>query len=329
MSLIKSINQHIVSTEAKIKELQSALSENQNNISASLTLKTLNQHIVDLQAQLQQEKNLREKEVVVMRLKGEIAKFGSIPLSTLSSITHSFSNAISSLSQRIRKGEDKGGRISTEILKTIDLRLAGLQPGSTKLIITGRCSSDLFGYSLVEDSLGKTFDFLKSNNENELTDNLSSIGARSSNQMTKFLKALISNDLEAEVTWHSPNDEIIKWDGSLSAVTSLHSSLANIIHEAPVTVNITGKLEMSASKGKFEILGQDKLYYSGTFPKDLLSQVKIVRLGDLVKATLEKEKTINNTTGKEKTTYTLKYIESLDSPQNLPSGSGENKLPFT
>jgi hypothetical protein len=308
MNMIERLQRRIADVNTMIEQERQNLAAQPDNLALQLSLDSLTEHLSDLQQQVMQEKALREKEVVEVRLKGPSAREGSIPLGILSHIARNLSGGVYAASQLIKSGKEMLGRVPPELEKTLDLRLAGLSFGSTRLFITGNTAPDLFGHSLLEDSLESTFGLLNADNPDDLTQTASQIGRRSIHRFNALLKTLAAADLEAEVTWLSPTNGTYTWKGETEKIVRLTNSLDSLTVAQPETLNITGVLVMLNIRGSFEIKQEDGLAIRGKLPLQLLEQTRRVHVGDNVTADVERKAIINQTTGFTKDYYTLLSI---------------------
>ncbi len=98
MASIKKITDNISQLRTVVDEYSIAFNKEPQNFSLKITIDNLLSQIDDLQNQLYQENLKREKEIVQLRFKGKVARFGTFPLSLVGGLTNSFSNAIFSAS---------------------------------------------------------------------------------------------------------------------------------------------------------------------------------------------------------------------------------------
>ncbi len=312
MNLIKKLGAEIDKANVLLDEYNSIIADDPDNLAYQLSIETIKEHIADLQAQIKEEKDFREKEVIELRLKGPLVEEGSIPLSILGDIAKELSNAIYSASQLIKAGKEVMRMIPRSTIKTLNLRFAGIKSGSTRILITGDTSPDIFGHSLIEESLTNTFELLGSETPDEITDSASKIGIRSVASINKFLKTLSSSQLEAEMSWTSPSDIGYKWKGSKAKLTTMSNTLEKIKSPKPEQINVIGKLIMISLKWQFEVQDEKGVSYKGTYPSQLLEEIKTLHVGDQLTSVIEKKIIINEATGKQKNYYTLLSLKVLD-----------------
>lgn len=311
MNKIEQINKKLAEANSLLSETQDNLRRNPDDFALQLNLKTIEGHVSELQAQLKLEKELREKEVLELRLSGILAKNGTIPLSILSNISQYISETILSASQHLKLGERSRGPIKKEVIETLDLRFAGISPGSTRIYITGSIAPDLFGFSLIEETLERTYDLLNKAKSDELVDSVTEIGLRSTKNLNNFLKTLSNSNLEIEMKWSSPSDKVYTWVGKQDRILSLSNTLESLQTSHPESFNFSGELIMASLKGQFEIKDDSEKVYKGTFPVDLLEDMKKFHIGDRCNGTMKKTTVKNKITGYQKSYYSLIKIKNV------------------
>lgn len=299
---IEQLNELITSLESDIKRTP-------DDFALELKRSSLANQLEDLQQQLYQENLKREKEVIQIRLRGPIANFGTLPLDLVGGITGNFSKSIHNTSRYILFGR-KGGRQKEKIVKeTIDLRLEDIGRGSTIFYISGRTSPDLFGQSVLQNSLENTFSLFNSETPDQVTEKISSVGGNSLKYVAKFLKELSTDDLECDLKWNSPDDREFIWRGSKDRILSLYNTINKIEISEPEEIDFEGELITISAKGRFEILtlGNQRLF--GVFSIDLLGKMKEFHIGDYCKGVITKTTIYNPLTSTEKVEYNLTQIE--------------------
>lgn len=321
MPSIKKIQESIQELSTFVGKYASLLKAEPANISHKLTLQSLESKIAQLQHQLYQENLKREKEIVQLRFKGRIAESGTFPLSLVGGLTNSFSNAVFNTSKYFQFGNKGGVKIDHIINESIDLRLEGLGRGSTIFYLSAKTSPDLFGNSVIQNSLDNVFELLNSENPEQIIENISIVGSRSIKYYSDFFDELNKDGLELDLTWHTPNETIKNWDGTKEKILSLYNTLNSIILSEPEEISFKGEVITLSLKGKFEIFSKGKKRFYGTFPNELTELIKQLHLGDFCKGVILKTIIFNPATGKEKYEYSLREIFNLnDNGQKNTSG---------
>lgn len=309
MASIKKINENISKLSAVIEEYDIQFSKEPENFSIKLTINNLKSQIEELQDQLRRENLKREKEIIQLRFKGKIARSGTFPLSLVGGLTDAFSNAIFHTSKYFQYGNKGGAKIDQIINNNIDLRFEGLGRGSTVFYLSAATSPDLFGNSVIQNSLENTFTLLNSETIDSLIENVSVVGSRSVKYYSNFFKELNSDDLELQLTWHTPNEVVKEWHGTKDKILTLYNTLNSIELTEPEEIAFAGEIITLSLKHKFEILSKDKERFYGTFPNELTEVIKQLHVGAFCKGVILKTTIFNPATGKEKHEYTLREIE--------------------
>ena len=169
MNEIKKIEAQIIEIAKMLEQAEALLLAEPNNFSYQINIDTIKSQISELEKQLQHEKAKRDKEVIEIRLIGKSAN-GTLPLEVLAKLADGFSGTILNASLFIQFGKKKNKEKIKEVHDIVDLRLAGIATGSTRLFITAKNAPDLFGRSLSEESLNHSFNLLQSQSPEELTD---------------------------------------------------------------------------------------------------------------------------------------------------------------
>ncbi len=308
MPSIKKIQDSLDKLRTFAADYSSRLKDNPDDLSAQLGLQSINSQIEELQQQLYHENLKREKEIIQLRIKGSIADYGSFPLSLAGKLTNAFSNAIFNSSKYFQYGNKGGKKIDNIISKSIDLRLEGLGKGSTVFYLSANTSPDLFGDSIIQNSLANVFELLGSESDEQFIENISLVGSHSIKYFSDFLKKLSKNDLIIDLSWSSPNDNVKTWVGSKDRIMSLYKILNNFKLNEPEEVDFEGEIITLSMKGKFEILTVENERIYGTFPNELIKTIKQLHIGSFCKGVFLKTTIFNSTTGTEKYEYALRDI---------------------
>lgn len=312
MLSIKKIQDSLSQLNSFASNYAEQLKVDPENFSLVQILKSTNHQIDELQNQLRLENIKREKEIIQLRLKGTIAKFGTFPLLLVGGITNSFSNAIFNTSRYTQYGNKASAKIDKIIAETIDLKLEDLGRGSTVFFLSAKTAPDLFGNSVIQSSLDNVFELLNSQTDEQIIDNISTVGSRSIKNFSDFFEELNKNDLELDLSWYTPNETLKTWEGTKERILALYNTLNNIKLSDPEEVNFEGRIITLSLKGKFEILAEDKERFYGKFPNELTETIKQLHVGDFCKGLLLKTTILNPVTGKEKYEYTLQDITIIE-----------------
>lgn len=309
MSAFQRIKNNIEQLNELIASLDSELKESPKDFSLSLKRNSFVNQLEDLQQQLYQENLKREKEIIQIRLIGNSASFGTLPLNIVGGITTNFSQSIQNTSKYIQFGKKSGKKRDRIIKETIDLRLENIGRGSTIFYVSGKTSPDLFGESILQNSLENTFNFFNSETPDDVANNISNVGGNSLKYISRFLKELTEDELECDLKWNSPDEREFIWYGKKEKILSLYNTINKMEISEPEEIEFEGELITISAKGKFEIETIDKKRFFGTFSIDLLEKMKEFHIRDYCQGIITKTTIYNALTDKEKIEYNLTHIE--------------------
>jgi hypothetical protein len=309
MANLGRIISNIEQLEPIIADLEVKVANSPDDFATNMQLMSFRNQIDDLYQQRYKENLKREKEIIELRLIGQSARFGNIPLGFVSGLTKNFSETIFNTSSFLKFGRKGGKKREKLIQDTIDLRFEGIGRGSTIFYLSGRTSPDLFGTSIIQEALENTFNLIKSDNPDKLLENIGDVGIKSIKPLSRFLLELSNDELNIDLRWQSPNDREFLWEGRNENINSLYHSLNQISVSEPIDIEFEGELITISSKGKFELQTTNNLHLFGHFSNDLLEKMKEFHIGDVCKGIITKTTILNPVTGKEKTEFNLKNIQ--------------------
>ena len=233
----------------------------------------------DIQRRLRIAKAERAHEVVRLRLDGTHLATGTIPLRTLANFIMPFNAVLEQSAWRFWDRAGDASRIDQKFVRHLDLRLAGLEMGSTELVILGITAPDLSGVSALESALRDVFELLDSDVDN-FADHVHAIGINAGKSMAVFLSRLESEYLGVDLEWHAP-DRSYRWDGRPTEVTRVRALLDEIGEPTTTTECVLATVNVLSIRNRIEIQRPDtgeKLRLG--YHKTLADQVHELRLGD-------------------------------------------------
>lgn len=226
-------------------------------------------HAVEQQVALAEAEEIGE--LVDLRLIGPRAN-GSISLDWFVAAMTPLSKAWKLAAHRLRYGHDASrGGIGADVINALNLKLAGLAYGSTRIFVTGNSMPDMTGESLLQATLTQTFRLLNSQHD-DFYDAVDAIGGKSAHQLSEFMKSLDVAGLAAQFTWQSPKG-LNYWEGRPDEITRIRSLLDTLkepeLYEESMRGRVagitdTGRLDLRTEQGKISI----------RFPLKLTEQVQ-------------------------------------------------------
>lgn len=309
MSVINKINGRILQVSDFIEDYSNKLREFPKDRSLSVMIKDLESQLKELQSQLHKENANRFKEVFELRLIGDKAQLGTLPLTTVGDVVKPFASAVYNTSKFIQFGSKRGKIVDTMVTKTIDLRLEDIGVGSTILYVSGKTSPDLFGNSLIQSCIQQTYSFLESETNEEVFENIPKIGLRGVKELGNFFKVLAKEDLELEFGWDSPFDKRYQWEGDYNRINNLYLALNQVVVSTPEVIPFSAEIISMSLRGRLEVFTFDDERIICRFPLELIEYIRLFHLGDKCDGVMLKNTYINKTTGAEKHEYTLQSIK--------------------
>ncbi len=304
MNTIGNIEAQIAKADELLLHYESTL--DQTRQSSGLAVASAKARLAELQLELKHEKEQRGAEVVVLRLR-DLA-YGDMPLHLMAGVAGSLDKAFHSIAKYIDTGKTHG-RPPRKLVDQLGLNLAGVGPGSTKLYISGNLAPDLFGRSLLEDSLVSTFKLLRAEDESGLIDAVSSIGPAGARHLGLLAEQLRAADTSVEMLWTSPKDERIAWSADRERIDSMVSALAEISTPEPEIKTFNATIISLSLKGVAGIQPDSGPAFRAYVPSKRMPRLKTLRLEDRVAVNIQIDTTVHRATSAEKKRYTLLNIK--------------------
>ena len=209
-------------------------------------------------------------ELIDLRFLG-IRANGSIPLDWFIKAMQPLSKSWKLAAHRLRHGSDAARTVGSEISSTLNLKLAGLAYGSTRIFVTGNAVPDLTGESLLQATFVQVFRLLNSK-QDEFYDAVDAVGGKAAHQLSEFMKALDDGGYAAEFNWQSPKG-LQRWDGRPDEITRIRALLDTIREPERYEETIVGRVAGIADTGRLDIRTDDGKI-SIRFPLKLTDQVR-------------------------------------------------------
>ena len=271
------------------EEDESALAKSTMPQVDGIFLASLNKLRHEFEKRLHRAKAERRHEVVGLKLDGARLAEGGIPLRLLGKLADSLNAALEQSAWRVWDREGDAARIDPAFIRELDLQLADIGVGSTRLAIIGNTAPDLTGISALETALREVFDVLGAG-QDVVSDRVHAIGYRAGRSLCDFLTILERESVAADLTWHAP-DRQYGWHGDSREITRVRGLLDDIGEPTTTTESFPGRINVLSIRNRMEVERLDtgeKLRMS--YHKSLADAVQELRLAD--ECTFEVEKTV-------------------------------------
>lgn len=261
----------------------------------------------DLEKKIRLLKSERAFELFNMRLIGPQMS-GSIQLRSLLKLVPKLNSTLEHSAWHFWNKSSAGERIDENFIRLLDLRLAGIESGSTNLVIVGNTQPDLTGESALENALRAIFKLLGSTND-DLIDHVYEVGIPASKSLAELMSELEKENLAVEFNWGA-SDNYFRWDGRPAQITKIRTMLEEIGEPEIFLDEVEGTVEALSSRGRIEIFSlTDKVKISAKFNLDLHEKVNKLHLKSKGVFVIEKLSFPIAATNKKKSVYLLRDIK--------------------
>lgn len=277
------LRQHAKSLIEFAKETGDRASSEPDNLLLQIAAKNQQDAAYDVQRQLALIEAEEAGELIDVRLIGPRAN-GSISLDWFIAAMGPLSKAWKLAAHRLRYGNDASRGVGPDVVSALNLKLAGLGYGSTRIFVTGNAMPDMTGDSLLQATLTQTFRLLNSNHD-DFYDAVDAIGGKSAHQLGEFMKSLDDAGLAAQFTWQAPKGRQF-WEGRPDEITRLRALLdtlreperyEEILEGRVAGITDTGRLDLRTEDGKISI----------RFPLKLTEQVQRLTITSVTKVKVQ------------------------------------------
>lgn len=283
------IEQQIETVSGFLAEDEGKLREQPDSFALRLVVRNKRQHLDTLHHELMVAQAERDREVMELRLLSPALERGAIPLRLLGKLAEPLHKFIAATAYRLRHGQDAARGIPAAWANQLDLRLARLSHGSTRMILTGNVHPDMAGDSALQEGLDAAFRLLNSGPA-EFFDALHAMGPAAARGLGEFLHEMERENIAAEFGWIGPDNQARRWDGRLDEIVRLRATLEDADQHALVSMEtLSGSITLLAATGRIEIVPDGEMRkIRVTYPKGDQTMVAGVTLHERVTITVEK-----------------------------------------
>ena len=231
----------------------------------------------ELEKRLHRAKAERRYEVISLRLGGNQLAEGGMPLRLLAKCSEYLNAAIEQSAWRVWDKQGDAARIAPEFTRQLDLQLAEIGIGSTRLAIVGNTAPDLTGISALETAFRGIFDVLGADID-ALTDRVHAIGIRAGKSLCDLLRLFERQNIAADLTWRAP-DRAYRWQGNAPEITRVRTLLDDIGEPTTTTESFRARVNVLSIRNRMEVERLDtgeKVHLS--YHRSLANAVQELRL---------------------------------------------------
>lgn len=272
-----------------LADREQVLCDKPNDLGLKLTIASLRAHFDDLNRQVLLLEAEEARGMVELRLIGNQVTDGTIRLGLMAKIAAPFAEVLVAAAHKFRYRDDDKPATWSMIGTMLDLRLAGLGSGSTKLFITGNASLDLTGHSLFDASMQQLFALLNAD-QDSFFESVHEMGPRASRAAEALMKAMESEEISAELNWTSQAAQRYCWDGRSDRITQLRAMLEQTEERQTDIIPLRGAISLLSDTTRMHIREDGKSKETRVrYRKDQLPLIADLTVGQRV--ILEVERT--------------------------------------
>ena len=237
-----------------------------------------------LERELAAAKAERAHELFGLRLHTPQFSPGTIPLRVFAKIAPLINDAIEQTAWREWDAQGDASAINDGFRRLINLRLAGINTGSTELVFLGNTSPDLTGESALESGLRNFFELLAANSQ-DFPQAVDGIGTRATKSVMRLMKAFESENIGVEFSWNAPSGQFY-WNGYPDEITRVRALLEEF-GEAKTLVRSVGGVVSALNRKTIQIETESGKKINVKYPISLMEQVHSLHLDQRCHFSLE------------------------------------------
>ena len=281
------------------------------SFASRLAAESMTAHVEDLRQQISLLDARPIIELVEMRLKAPGFEDGSIPLRLIAKVSEDFRQMIGYAALRLTRGGIDRKRVPDDLYDELDLRLAAVLPGSSRLVMTASACRDLLDDGLSKSAIGRFFRVLETRGAGEtFLEAISDLGPSSAKRMRDLLHLIVASNAEVDLTWRYSGETVKTWQGT-------HQALSEVTHALDVTeINsreeavLSGSVELLSKRERIHLRSDEGRTIRVLFPLSLLPRVSELHLDQHVRLRCSVTETLNPYTGETATFYELLQVDA-------------------
>jgi hypothetical protein len=271
--------------------------------------RSMDSHLSELREQKRYEESRHPLlDFMEIRLKGTIVDLGTIPLEVLGVISTNLASMMQKATYKMSSGNDSR-RVPYDIKSSLNMRLAELSPGSTKLGLTFSTGQCELIETVSSQAVKGILSLLGSKDANSMMNQVAEIGYNSAQSLKRIIEECEKNGIIFDISWIGPfSNGRQSISVSADKIKLLGERLATTKRSSPVTMHIVGELATLSKYGKLE-LEVDGEKIKAAFPIDMLDDIqKTHKVGQKMSLTVEVTDISNDNLGLYRKNYLVKSI---------------------
>lgn len=271
-----------------------------------LAAESFESHMAELRQIQNTESELNRFELIDFRLKSSALATGTVPLELIAKASESIRTMIGYAALRLMQGGIDKKRVPHDLYGSLNLRLAGLLPGSSRIVVSANADRDMFGYGLARQALERLFAVLESKGTGDgFLEAVTVLGPPGAKHLRDLLRLISAQSAETEFTWRYSGEKFGYWNGTKAAIDSVVSALDVTEISNQQTETLLGKIEVLSKRERIELRTPENRLVRILYPNRLLSVVTTLHLEQEVSLRVQVTETQNPLTSESSTFYEL------------------------
>lgn len=296
----------------KAKKLQAILLDKakEGSFAHGMSAESFSEHLSELRQLANIEDDQPLFELIDFRLISPSLNTGSVPLSLISKAAEEIRTMVGYAALRLIQGGIDKHRVPKDLYEALDLRLAGVLPGSSRLVVTANSERDLLDDGLAKGALERIFTVLDTNGEGkEFLEAVTELGPTSAKHLREFLNLIKGYNSEAEFKWKYSGSEVRKWAGNRKSIDRVCSALEVTEITDQEKLLLSGRVELLSKREKISLRTSEDKLINILFPKRMLPLVSKLHLDQEVSFQCQVTETVNPLTNESSIFYELLEIK--------------------
>lgn len=271
--------------------------------------RSLDSHLSDLRREQRAIENTHPlQDFMELRLKGILVDIGSIPLDILAVISGNMAALVQKAVHKIGSGKDSR-RVPVDVKNSLNMRLADLTPGSTRLGVTFSTGSCELVETVSSKAVKEVFSLLSAEDDETVMAKVAEIGSQSTVNLKNIIDECEKNSLNFDLTWVGPFSEGTKQVSiSPDGIRNLNTRLASTKVIQLPDEHISGELAILSMYGKLEI-SSDAGKVRASYPIDMLSEIQSKhKVGERISLVVGVSEILNERLGTSRRNYMVKRV---------------------
>jgi hypothetical protein len=244
-----------------------------------LEVTSLRSHIDELETYEAIEAVGRTHELIDFRMIADTFRSGTVPLKIIASAAEEIRKMVGYSALRFTQGGRSRKRVPADLYDELDLRLAGVLPGSSRLLVAAAAHRDLFDDGVAKHAIDRIMGVLETKGRGkEFLESVADLGPQGAKSLREFLKILRANSGALEMTWSFSGSDIRTWSADVQDVIDVTAALERTVLREQANQLLNGKIELLSKRERIQLRAESGEVYRVLYPKRLLPQVTELHL---------------------------------------------------